>query len=156
MGIRLGNEVITLFESPDTIKVLTTVDETGTPHTVAKQSLSVDLDGNILYLEGLESSRTNRNLVWSIWFERKVSITLVGRDGASYQIKGTPSRSRVSGPVFQKHYAALRERIGDVDLAAVWSITPEEIINESWSARRREEEAAHPNFIHLDRLVAAR
>jgi hypothetical protein len=155
MAIRLGDEIVELLGNPDTIKILTTVDESGTPHAVAKQSLSVDSNGDIFYLERIESSRTNRNLVWSIWFERKVSILLISKDGRSYQIKGTPTRSHVSGPIFQKHYAALRARLGDVDLSAVWVITPESIIDESWKSRHEQEQTARPHFIHLDRIVNA-
>jgi len=153
MAIHLDDAVIALLIDPATVKVLTTVDEAGTPHTVAKESLTIDSDGNLLYLEGLESSRTNRNLVRSIWFEHKVAVTLIGRDGHSYQIKGRPLRSLVSGPIFQRYYAALRARLGDVDLAAVWVIAPEEVIDETWETRRQEEGAKRPHFLHLDRLV---
>jgi hypothetical protein len=120
---------------------------------VAKSTVGLDEDGNVIYLEGIESSRTNRNLVRSIWYDRKVSVTLLGDGGNSYQIKGTPIKSIVSGPLFQRHYEALRAQLGDVDLAAVWVIAPEEVINESWRVRQQEEEAKHPSFIHLDRLV---
>jgi hypothetical protein len=48
---------------------------------------------------------------------------------------------------------SVRERLGDVDLATVWIIEPEEVTDQSFSARRREEEALHPTFTHLDRLA---
>lgn len=153
MAIQFSKDLVQLFDAPGTVKLLTTVDEFGTPHTVAKDTLSIDAS-NIIYLESLESSRTNRNLVRSIWFDRKVSITLVGTDQRSYQIKGIPVRARVSGSEFQRQYLALRNRYGDVELGAIWEIAPDEIINESFAVRCKEEEIDHPYIIHLDRITA--
>jgi predicted pyridoxine 5'-phosphate oxidase superfamily flavin-nucleotide-binding protein len=155
MAELLNQEVIELLQNKATVKVLTTVDEHGVPHSVVKGSLTLDEDGNLLVLELLESSRTNRNLVRSIWYDRKVAILLKGEGALAYQIKGVPVKAHISGPLFQKHYKAVRERLGDVDLGAVWIIRPEEVINESTSVRRDEEQAKHPVFIHLDRLVRA-
>jgi len=133
--------------------VLATLDADGFPHAVVKQSLQPGEDGAIIYLELLESSRTNKNLVRSLWFNQKVAISLKGKDGRSYQIKGAPVKAHITGPLFQEHYTAVREKLGDVDLAAVWVIEPEEIIDETFGTRKAEEEAAHPFFSHLDRLA---
>lgn len=153
MAVQLNQEIIDLFADSETTKILATVDEFGVPHVVVKQSLHLGDDGNLHYLELLESSRSNKNLVGSIWFDRKVAVAVKGRDGKSYQIKGKPVKTHITGPVFQQHYTAIRERLGDVDLAAVWVIEPEEVIEETFVARKAEEEAAHPLFRHLDRLA---
>jgi predicted pyridoxine 5'-phosphate oxidase superfamily flavin-nucleotide-binding protein len=153
MAVQLTQDIIDLIEDKETTKVLATLDADGFPHAVVKQSLQPGEDGTLLYLELLESSLTNRNLVRSIWFNQKVSIALTGKNGQSYQIKGKPVKTHITGPVFQKHYLAVRERLGDVDLAAVWVIEPEEITDESFARRKAEEEAAHPLFRHLDRLA---
>jgi len=92
MSVQLGQEVIELLRDPQTLKVLATVDERGVPHVVVKGSLSVNLDGDLQVLELLETSRTNRNLVRSIWYDRRVAILLKGQDGRSFQIKGLPIR----------------------------------------------------------------
>lgn len=89
----------------------------------------------------------------SIWFNRKVAIALKGKNGQSYQIVGKPVKAVVAGPIFQKHYVKIREKLGDVDLAAVWVIEAEEVSNQTFAVRKTEEEAAHPNFKHLDRLA---
>ncbi len=153
MAVQLTSEVIDLLNNHGSIKVLSTLDEKGFPHVAAKESLLAGDDGNIHYLEFLESSQTNKNLVRSIWFDKKVAIAVWGKDGESYQIKGAPVKTHITGPLFLKHYAAVREKYGDVDLAAVWVIEPEEIIDESFATRRAEEEAAHPVFLHLDRIA---
>lgn len=153
MAAQLTTEIIDLFTDAESTKILATLDGDGFPHAVVKQSLQVGDDGNLLYLELLESSRTNRNLVRSIWFDQKVAVTVTGRGGQSYQIKGKPVKTHITGPVFQQYYTAIRERLGDVDLAAVWVIEPEEIVEETFAVRRADEERKHPFFNHLDRLA---
>lgn len=153
MAVQLSREIIDIIEDRESAKVLATVDEKGAPHVVVKQSLHVGTDGNLHYLELLESSRTNKNLVRSIWFDRPVAISVHGKNGRSFQIKGKPVRTHITGPVFQKHYEEIRQRLGDVDLAAVWVIEPHEVVDETFWTRHAQEEAAHPFFRHLDRLA---
>lgn len=155
MATILNKEIIALLSSDDSTKVLATVNERGFPHAAAKPFIRVDDDGNLLYLELVESSRTQKNLVRSIWFDQKVSISVSDRGGQSWQIKGKPVKTLVTGPTFLHHYRDVRRRLGDVDLSAVWIIEPEEIINENVFVRHAEEEQAHPLFRHLDRLVKA-
>jgi hypothetical protein len=153
MASILNKEIIALLSSDDSTKVLATISEHGYPHAAAKPFIRVDNDGNLLYLELVESSRTQKNLVRSIWFDQKVSISVSSRDGQSWQVKGRPVKTLITGPVFQRHYSDVRELLGDVDLSAVWVIEPEEIINENIFIRHAEEEKAHPLFRHLDRLA---
>jgi hypothetical protein len=154
MSIELSQDIIDLLNDQDTVKVLATVDGKGVPHAVFKQSLHLGSDGRIHSLELIESSTTGRNLVGSIWFERKASILLRGTDGRSVQIKGRVLKYHVSGALFQQHYLAVRERLGDVDLAGVWVIEPELVIDQSYRKRLATEDALHPDFIHLDRIAA--
>jgi predicted pyridoxine 5'-phosphate oxidase superfamily flavin-nucleotide-binding protein len=153
MAAKLNKEIIALFGSDDSTKVLATVNEQGEPHAVAKPFIRVDEEGNLLYLELVESSRTQKNLVRSIWFDQKVSVSVSNRKGQSWQIKGKPVRTLITGPVFLQHYRDVRRRLGDVDLSAVWVIEPDEVINENSAVRQAEEEQAHPLFRHLDRLA---
>ena len=153
MPIPLTPLAVELLNDPETAKVLATIDANGHPHVVTKQSLQAGPDGNVHLLQGLESSATNRNLVRAIWYGGKVAIGLRGKDGRSVQIKGTPVRNHITGPVFQEHYVKLRERRGDVDLAGVWVIAPEEIIDETPAVRAREESARRPYVLHLDRIA---
>ncbi len=153
MGIKLDEAVIALLRDDASLKVLATVDADGAPHAVVKQSLGVDDDGNLVHLELLESSRTNKNLLRSLWSGGLVSVVV--RSGeTSWQIKGRPVRAEVSGPAFQREYVRIRERLGDVDLAALWVIEPEQAAEQSFAARKAHEEAAHPHFVHLDRIRA--
>ncbi len=153
MSTKLNKEVIDLLGRDDSTKVLATVNEHGYPHAAAKPFIRVDDDGNLLYLELVESSRTQKNLVASIWFDRKVSISVSNGKGQNWQIKGKPVKTLITGPLFLQHYQDVRRRLGDVDLSAVWVIEPEEVVNENLSVRQAEEERAHPLFRHLDRLA---
>lgn len=154
MSITLTLDVIDLLNDPDTIKILATVNDKGEPHAVFKQSLHVGEDGLIHSLELIETSHTAKNLVGSIWFERKLSILLRGTDNRAVQIKGRVHQYHISGALFQRHYLAAREHLGDVDLAGIWVIEPVEVIEQGLQARWKTEDAQHPGFIHLDRIAA--
>lgn len=153
MAVQLEKQVVELLADQETVKVLATTDANGIPHAVIKQSLHLGEDGNLVYLELFETSQTYKNLVRSIWFDHRVAVTIKGKDGRSYQIKGRPVKVIVSGPVFQKHYTGIRERLGNVDLAAVGFIEPEEVIEQTFTVRKALEEASHPYFKHLDRIA---
>lgn len=151
MAITWNEELSALLRDGESVKVLATVGADGAPHAVVKRSITVGEDGQLRYLELLESSRTNANLVRALWFGGRVSVT-VARGEACWQVKGRPVKALVAGPEFQREYVRLRERLGDVDLAAVWVIEPNEAVDQTWPVRRAEEERAHPHFLHLDRI----
>ncbi len=153
MAVKLEKDIIELVNSPETLKILATVDENNVPHAAFKGSLHVNEEGNLEFLELLESSTTYRNFTRSLWYEGKVAVTFKGADNRSFQIKGRPEKIVISGPVFEKNYIRLRERRGDVELAAVCIIKPEEV--SGWPAVNRfaEQESKRPFFKHLDRLA---
>lgn len=153
MATKLSNELKALLDDDTSTKVIATVNEQGFPHAAAKPFIRVDDDGNLLYLELVESSNTQKNLVRSIWFNQKVAVSVSNGAEQSWQVKGKPVKTHITGPLFLKHYRELRQQLGDVDLSAIWVIEPEEVTNESFRVRQAEEEAAHPLFKHLDRLV---
>lgn len=153
MAIPLPSEVQALLAQRSTTKVLTTLNEDGSPHAAVKQSLQVDEEGRLLYLELLETSVTHRNLTASLWFDRPLSILLMGRSSECWQLTARAERVEVSGPLFKKHYRLAACRYGDVDLAAVWILEPLSLRNQGRVARMEEEQRRHPWMMHLDRLV---
>ncbi|MDP2279668.1 MAG: hypothetical protein Q8K51_15775 [Nitrospirota bacterium] len=149
---KLPKEVVDLINDFESIKVIATTDEEGNPHTAFKDCLTVLEDGNIAFGEEFEGSQTNVNLVRSIWFNKNVELTVRDRHGTTFQIKGKPYRYVHSGPLFKKFYLAEREKRGpDSELAGVWIITPEEVRNETYEVRKKEEDEKHPFFRHFDR-----
>jgi hypothetical protein len=153
MIVTITEELTEILGRADTVKVLVTTDEKGAPHAVIKESLQLDEENHLIYFELLESSHTNKNMVHSIWFNHPITVALVGANGESYQIKGKPLKAIVSGIAFRKYYEQIREKNGDTDLAAVWVIEPQEIVDQSFTVRRKQEEASRPYFTHLDRLA---
>jgi hypothetical protein len=153
MSITLPAIVTELLADPQTLRVLATSDAQGRPHVVYKGSLNVNDKGQLVYAELIESSQTNRNLTWSIWFKRPVAVNLLASDRRSYQIKGIPVKAHVSGPLFERYYREIREKRGDVDVSTVWVIEPVSVTEESYQVRQAEAEANHPLLKHLDRLT---
>jgi predicted pyridoxine 5'-phosphate oxidase superfamily flavin-nucleotide-binding protein len=152
MAVELKQEIKELLDNPNSIKVLATTDNEGNPHVVFKGSIRTGRDGYIAYYELIETSQTNKNMVNSIWFKRQVAINVYG-DKKSYQIKGIPYQAIIAGHEFEEAYKQVRERFEDGELSTVWLIEPLEVIEESFSKRKIEEEEKHPILKHLDRLV---
>lgn len=147
----LSREVIELIKTPGTYKVLATKDKHGQVHVVFKGSLTVDEEGNIVVLELLETSQTNRNLTYSLWFHKTVAVNVLGQNGRSYQIKGVPYKVLVSGPEFEQKYREVRARNPKSDLSGVWIIHPSEVKEETYAVRLQEEIEQYPIIGHLDR-----
>ncbi|MBR6222928.1 MAG: hypothetical protein IKQ71_05785 [Lachnospiraceae bacterium] len=153
MAEEITKEIIDAIEDPESIKVLATIDRHGVPHVVAKGTISVTEDGQIRYYELLESSQTNKNVTYALWFDRQVAINIITKDKKSYQIKGIPRRSLVAGKEYEKAYVTVLERSADNDLAAVYFIEPVSVVEESYPVRLKEENEKHPLYIHIDRLA---
>ncbi|MBI4690396.1 MAG: hypothetical protein HY754_09045 [Nitrospirae bacterium] len=149
---KLPKEVLDLISDSESIKVVSTADEDGNPHIAFKDSLTVLDDGNLAFGEEFEGSQTNVNLVRSIWFNKNVELTVRDKHGTTFRIIGKPYRYAHAGPLFKKFYLAEREKRGpDSELAGVWIITPEEVRNETYEIRKKEEDERHPFFRHFDR-----
>jgi len=141
----LAEEVIKTLRDPETIKALTTTDEEGVPHTVFKNSLTVLENGYIAYMELIETSQTQRNILRSLWFRKKVSISFINpRTGITYQIKGEPYKFIVDGPLWDKFLGEIRMRIPKANPSGVWLITPTEIRNQAYEKRKEEEAKRRP------------
>ncbi len=152
MAIELSKEIKELFSNKSSLKALASTDTEGVPHLVFKDSFHINDDGKIVYLEIIETSKTNKNLVSSIWFNKKVAINILAEDKRSYQIKGTPIKAIISGKIFEKYYREVQEKFGDWDLSTAWVIEPEEVREETFSVRRVTEEKEHLILRHLDRV----
>lgn len=148
----MGNEILNRINEKESVKILVTVDENNLPHPVVKDSLHSDGE-HIIYTEYIESSRTNRHMTKSLWFDKPVSILLLTNDERSYKITAQPHRAIVNGKEFQKYYEAVQKQHGDFDLSTVWILKPLEIIEQSLQKRVDEENVKRPYFLHLDRLA---
>lgn len=153
MGQTLTNEIIDAIKDPDSIKVIASKDRHGEVHVVAKGSLQVNEEGQLFFFELLEGSQNNKNLTYSLWFDQKVAINVITKEKKSYQIKGIPKKSLVSGSEFEKYYRAVVEKNPNNDLAAVYFIEPTDIHEETYAHRLEEHTKRHPLYLHLDRFA---
>lgn len=153
MSVKIDKALAAIINEPETLKVLATIDKNGEPHVVYKGSIHADGNGKLSFLELLESSRSNQNLVHSIWFDKKIAINVLDKDKNSYEIIGKPIRCITCGREFEQAYESVRAKLGDVDLSAIWQVEPVKITNETYRVRLREEEENFPIIRHLDRSV---
>jgi hypothetical protein len=153
MSINIDRELSQKINDSSTIKALATVGKDGVPHVVYKGSISVDEEGKIRFYELIESSRNGQNLVHSIWFDKKVAINILTSEGKSYEIIGRPTKSVTCGKSFELVYKKLRDKLGDVDLSAIWTVEPDEIREETYLVRKQEDEEKYPITKHLDRFL---
>lgn len=134
-------------------KFIITNDARGVPHLEENDSIHLDENGFIVLLETNEYSRTNLNLVRSIWFNHCVSVYLTSGDGTSVEVTGKPYKALVSGAVFEKYYKDILERSDSEALSTVWLIGPESVTNESRKTRKEREAKGRQPLVHLDRIA---
>jgi hypothetical protein len=150
-----SQQTIELINDRSVTKVIATLDEHGAPYAVISEFLQLGENGQLVHLELLEKSASNRNLLRSLWFEKKISVTLYAASGESYVIAGRPVKAHISGPVFRHYYQQVRSAIADGDLSTVWLIEPEEVVDETYTTRKQQEEEQFPFTVHLDRLTTS-
>ena len=151
MAVELSEKVIEVLRSSEAKKVLATVDKEGVPNVAFKGSLTVNEDGNIEVIELLETSQTNKNLTYSLWFDKIVAISVWGEQGIEYEIKGIPRKVYVDGPYFEKKYIESLERNPINDISGVWIIEPTEVRNQTYAERKQEQDEKYPIIVHLDK-----
>jgi hypothetical protein len=153
MAFAVPQDVAQLIRQEDSLKFISTLGPDKVPYIAASPHLYLNDDNRIVHLELLETSRTNRNLLQSIWFDQNVAVLVEHPSGRSCVITARGVKSIISGPVFQTHYTGIREKLGDVGLVAVWILEPSEIFEETFFIRQEREESRRLSYIHLDRLA---
>lgn len=154
MAIELSKEVKELLDDRNTIKIVASVGKSGVVNSAVKQSVRLNENGQIEFLEFLETSDTNRNVIHSLWFEHNISILLLGNNNESYELRGIPTEAIIEGRYFEKKYVEVHERFeGKLDLATVWIVDITEVRNKDIFARQLQEREDYPIVSHLDRLA---
>jgi hypothetical protein len=150
----LTSELQALLNDSHNTKVLVTVDDDGAAYPAVKSSLHIGEheDGNIVYFEFLESSKTNRYLTKALWFNKKVRIVVFTKDEKTFVITALPVRAIANGKIFQTYYERVQKQFGDTDLSTVWVLQPVSVSEQRLRERIAEESANRPYFQHLDRL----
>ena len=153
MAKLIDDQLKDIINDKDTIKVLSTLTPEGKVHAAVKQSLRVDEQGRLLYLEFFEKSQTNIDLVNSIWYDKSLVITLVTKERKSFLIKGKPVLTRVAGREYEKYYVEAEAADPENDLVAIYYIEPEEINEQTFEVSRRIHKEKYPLYVHLDKFA---
>ena len=147
--VDMPKEVVDALQDPETIKALTTTDKEGCPHTVYKFSITVMEDGGIGYVEMIERSRTYKNMLHNHWDKKNVAISIFNpKSGLAYQIKGIPTHCLTEGAIWDKFRDECWKQMPDAEPAAVWLIEPDEIMDESYEGRLKEESKRIPQYLY--------
>lgn len=153
MAKLINDQLKNIINDTDTIKVISTLTPAGEVHAAVKQSLRIDDQGRLLYLEFFEKSQTNIDLVNSIWYDKSLVITLITGDGKSFLIHGKPVRTRVFGKEYEKYYSEAESADPENDLVAVYYIEPEEIKEQTFEVSRKLHKEKYPLYVHLDKYA---
>lgn len=151
MAVVLSENIVNLLRDRETKKVLATVDKNGVPNVAFKGSITVNENGELEVVELLETSQTNKNLTYSLWFDKLVAITIWGKDGENYEIKGVPVKVHIDGPYFEKKYREALKRNSNNDISGVWIIRPEAVRDQTYARRKQEQDEKYPILGHLDK-----
>ena len=152
MPFRNNHKALLFLQAADSLKILATSDRYGCPHIVIDNKIELNDEGDIIYLEFLENSQSNSNLINSLWFKKPL-IVHVKKGGEEYAVQGIPKYSIISGPIFEKYYQEAISKDESADLSTVWVIKPTKVIDESFSYKKEKEIEEHPLVVHLDHLA---
>ena len=145
--MELPENVKGYLQDPAKIKTITTIDREGMPHSVPINSTVVLEDGTIAFMELLETSNTQKNMLNCYWFEKDVCILVVDDwgKGSIYQIKCTPYKFLTEGPIWEQFLDEVWKILPDSDPAGVWLLKPKEIRNQNYFERKKAEEERRAN-----------
>lgn len=153
MANRIDDSLKQIINDKESIKVISTLTPNGEVHSAVKQSLHIDDQDRLIYLEFFEKSQTNINLVHSIWYDKTLSITVVTHESRSFIIKGKPVCTRVFGKEYEKYYVQAEKENPENDLVAVYYIEPEEVYEQTFEVSSKLHKEKYPLYVHLDKYA---
>jgi general stress protein 26 len=148
----LNEELKNLIENKNSIKVVSTQDKEGVINSAPKGSLQISADDELTYVEVLESSKSYSNVVYSIWFDKKVSVLVVGENKEAYLIHGHVKKILTCGREYEEYYRKYQEARG-FDIAAAVKLTVEDVKDLNLAKGIEKQKTEHPFFSHYDSLA---
>ncbi|MGQ9722429.1 MAG: pyridoxamine 5'-phosphate oxidase family protein [Candidatus Jordarchaeum sp.] len=127
--IKIPREVANIFNDPESVKVLVTLNEHDVPHCVPIGTLAIPTV-DIIAFAVIMAERTHQNLLNN---PDKIVTTTAVKGWESYQIKAKPVEYLTEGAAFD----AFRQRFGtlilgtEFEIKGVWILEPLEIYNQS-------------------------
>lgn len=149
---KISEEVKKIIQNKNSIKVVSSQDKEGVINSAPKGSLQVSEDDELTYVEVLESSKSYSNAVYSIWFDKKISVLVVGEDRESYLIHGHVKKILTCGREYEEYYRKYQEAKG-FDIAGVVKISVEDVQDLNLAKAIERQKKEHPFFSHYDSLA---
>ena len=139
-----------LIADKETLKIVSNQNADGIINSTPKGSLEVTGENELTYVEILESSRSYKNSVYSIWFDKPVSVLIIGKNRETWLLQGKIQRILTCGSAFEEYYRCYKKR--DFDIAAAVRIDVTEIRELKLSDLIAKQKEEHPFFSHYDSL----
>lgn len=154
MTEKITEEIKNIINDKRTLAVLSAVGKDGNPYAQAAHKIAVKDDGRIAVHQLLEKSQLQKNLVYSIWFSKKVSLLLTSKDGKQFHLYLKPYQAVVAGREFTKEYKKVLAEYGpDSDLSTIWLFDVESFASANYSDEKAREKEEHPYLYHMDKIV---
>ena len=150
----INEELKRLIEDRESIKVVSSLNREGIINSAPKGSLEISGEDELTYVEILESSKSYRNIVYSIWFDKIISVLIVGKDRETYQIHGSVKKILTCGAEYEEYYKKYQNARG-FDIAAVVKIKIQDINDLNLAKGIEKQKKEHPFFSHYDSISIA-
>ena len=153
MAFELTEELKEIINNKSTVAVVSAVGKNGNPYSAVGLKLEIRKDGRLGLYSLLETSQLQKNLVFSIWFDKEVSISLIAKDGRNFQLYVKPYQALIAGREFEAAYeTAIAEFGEDADLSTVWLLDLVSAKESTYKVEKEIEKKAHPYLGHYDHI----
>ena len=117
------------MSNTDVIKTVTTYNEEGLPYTETNKTVHINREGRIACYEYSQFVEWNRQMLYSMAYQKRVEVQVITNDGMSHKVKGFVSKALLKGEEFSKASKELQSYYPDTQLTAVWVINPQEEVH---------------------------
>ena len=153
MAFELTEEIKKIINDKTTVAVISAVGKNGNPYSAVSSKLEIRQDGRLGFYSLLEASQIQKNLVYSIWFDKEVSISLIASDGRNFQLYAKPYQALIAGQEFEKAYEQSLVDFGeDADLSTVWLLDVVSVKESTYRVEKENQKKEHPYLGHYDHL----
>lgn len=153
MAFELTDELKNIITDKSTVAVISAVGKNGNPYSAVSNKIEIRNDGRIGFYSLLESSQIQKNLVFSIWFDKEVSLSLIAKDGRNFQLYAKPYQALIAGRDFEVAYeTALQEFGEDTNLSTVWLLDVVSAKESTYKVEKEIQKKEHPYLMHYDHL----
>ncbi len=154
MSIKISDDIKKIIEDKQSVAVVSAIGKNGFPYSQKTHKILVKDNGQIAIYELLEKSQIQKNLVFSLWFSKEVSLLVVTSQGKSFYFTLKPYRALEAGHEFTNEYNKILSEFGsDADLSTVWLFDVENIEETTYEVEHEKEKKEHPYLYHMDHIV---